>query len=240
MAQNLGVATLTATFNRESTVERCFQSILNQTFKPLLIVFVDDGSTDGTVAKLENIQKDSPIPVEIISYATNAGPSFARNIGLDRITAVAAEKGISFVQIVDSDDELLPNKIAESVAAFGYDPNISIVYSDFYEVRDGKESYASRPPYSRQELERDCIISNNSMISLEALGSLRYDNKLRVAEDWDLWLRLTEGYSAYGVPLPLYRYHLSGDNTSETTDAKVYNASRTYVIKKMLARKNGV
>ena len=94
-------------YNAEQTIARCLDGLFAQTYGDLEIIAVDDGSTDGTPALLEGSIAASPVPMEVI-HQTNRGACAARNAGL------AKAKG-TYIQFMDADDELLPEKIAHQV-----------------------------------------------------------------------------------------------------------------------------
>lgn len=82
-------------FNTEKYLKACLDSIINQTYKNLEIICVDDGSTDGSLKILEEYSsKDSRI--KIINQQ-NQGVSAARNVGIDNATG-------DYVSFVDPDD----------------------------------------------------------------------------------------------------------------------------------------
>ncbi|MBK6831556.1 MAG: glycosyltransferase family 2 protein [Flavobacteriales bacterium] len=83
------------------------RSVFAQTHADLDIVAVDDGSTDGTRAILQRLVTESSGRLRVISQA-NAGACAARNAG------VAATRG-EWIQFLDADDELLPDKIERQV-----------------------------------------------------------------------------------------------------------------------------
>ena len=77
MNSNFNISVIIPTFNRRSTLKRAITSVLNQTFKPVEIIVVDDGSTDDTD---EWLQLHHP-SIKLISQS-NCGVSSARNIGI--------------------------------------------------------------------------------------------------------------------------------------------------------------
>ena len=82
-------------FNVEKYLERCLESVINQTYRNLEIILVDDGSTDNTRAICEKYaKKDSRI---LVMHSLNKGPGGARNVGLE------AAKG-KYINFVDGDD----------------------------------------------------------------------------------------------------------------------------------------
>ncbi|MBK9176735.1 MAG: glycosyltransferase family 2 protein [Flavobacteriales bacterium] len=94
--------------NAEGHLERCLNSLFEQTHRPLELIAVDDGSTDATKTLLEAAMARCPYPMQVLSQA-NAGACAARNTGLH------AARGV-FVQFMDADDELMPMKIAHQVS----------------------------------------------------------------------------------------------------------------------------
>lgn len=105
------VSVLVPVYNVEDYIERCAHSVFKQTYRNLEIIFVDDGSTDGSIKVLEKVINDYPQlqgRVQIIYHETNKGLSAARN------TLVDASMG-EFVYHVDSDDWIEPNAIEKLV-----------------------------------------------------------------------------------------------------------------------------
>lgn len=114
------VSTIIPVFNRPRMVQRAVASVLQQTYRPIEILLVDDGSTDQTPALLQELQRRHPEQVRVLRQA-NAGPGAARERG--RLAARGA-----YIQYLDSDDWLLPNKFADQVAALKAHPACAIAY----------------------------------------------------------------------------------------------------------------
>ena len=93
-------------YNAEESIKACLESIFAQDYQRFEIIAIDDGSTDGTPAVLDNY-KQADGRVKVIRQ-TNAGVSAARNRGID------ASSG-DYVTFVDCDDTLLPNHISNLV-----------------------------------------------------------------------------------------------------------------------------
>lgn len=94
------ISIIVPVFNCEKYLDRCLQSILNQTYKNIEIILVDDGSTDSSGRICDEYSKrDSRIRV---FHKKNGGQSSARNVGLDNA------KG-EFIGFVDSDDWIEPD-----------------------------------------------------------------------------------------------------------------------------------
>ena len=102
------VSVITPVYNVETYLRQCLDSVLNQTLRDIEIICVDDGSTDGSAAILEEYAaKDSRIKVV---KQENAGAGAARNAGL------SVAKG-EWLSILDADDEFSPNMLSEMVEA---------------------------------------------------------------------------------------------------------------------------
>jgi glycosyltransferase involved in cell wall biosynthesis len=102
------------TYNRGSILSEALDSVKEQTYRPIEIILVDDGSTDNTkeVAEQWTIHNQEN---ELLSlsyhYQTNAGPSAARNYGIKEIHG-------DYVQFLDSDDRLFPKRLEIIVNKF--------------------------------------------------------------------------------------------------------------------------
>ncbi|MFZ3136821.1 MAG: glycosyltransferase family A protein [Thermodesulfovibrionales bacterium] len=96
------ISIIIPTFNRRSLLCQALDSIRNQTFRPVEIIVVDDGSSDGTKEAVQvwsrNIEKDEALTLKYLQQE-NRGPGAARNFGL-------REAAGSFVLFLDSDDML--------------------------------------------------------------------------------------------------------------------------------------
>lgn len=96
------VAVLVAERNMAEYLDRCLESIVNQTYKDLEIVIVDDGSTDGSAEILDGFQQADP-RIKVI-YQENKGHSEARNVAL-------ANSKSEYVYFIDADDYIHPQTI---------------------------------------------------------------------------------------------------------------------------------
>lgn len=108
---NEKITVIVPVYNVEHYLDKCLDSLINQTYKNLEIIVINDGSTDNSgIICQEYAQKDNRI---IYIEKENGGQSEARNMGLNRMTG-------SYVTFVDSDDwveldyvEVLYNKLIE-------------------------------------------------------------------------------------------------------------------------------
>jgi glycosyltransferase involved in cell wall biosynthesis len=121
------VSIIIPTFNRATLLSEALASAAAQTYRPIEILVIDDGSTDNTPKIIqhwqEQLKPDSQISLRFIPQP-NSGVSSARNHGL------IESKG-EFIQFLDSDDLLNPNKLSLQVAALKPHPSIGYIFSDW-------------------------------------------------------------------------------------------------------------
>lgn len=111
------ISIIVPVYNVESYLERCIQSILNQTYKNLEIILINDGSTDNSGSICDKyVLKDDRLRV---FHIKNGGSSIARNHGLENCRG-------EYVGFVDSDDWIQPNMFKE-LLKFAVDHNLKVV-----------------------------------------------------------------------------------------------------------------
>jgi len=142
-------------WNCGRTLERCLDCVRAQTLRDFEAVFVDDGSTDDTAARLARAAADDP-RLRVVTQ-TNRGVSAARNAGLD------AARG-EFVFFADPDDAFSPDLLAKGVAATEADR------AD-YCVFPYRESYGGGD-FTRVPLKGTCRYDSNDAIVAEHMSRM--------------------------------------------------------------------
>ena len=124
------ISVIVPVYNVEDYLERCINSIINQTYTNLEIILVNDGSTDSSGIICDQYsQIDSRIRV---IHKKNGGLSDARNVGLDVATG-------EFISFIDSDDWISLTMFSEMVSQFT--DTVDIVSAKFIET-DGIVDHA--------------------------------------------------------------------------------------------------
>ncbi|MBP6979312.1 MAG: glycosyltransferase family 2 protein [Lentimicrobiaceae bacterium] len=128
-------------FNSASFMARAIESSLNQVYPDTEIILVDNNSTDDTPQVMDLYGEKYPGKVQVLTEKT-PGPSAARNCGLRQA------KG-EWIQFLDSDDELLPDKIQDQVKIIASHPCDLVVgnYSVFRLKKKRVDVRASRHPW---------------------------------------------------------------------------------------------
>jgi GT2 family glycosyltransferase len=116
------VSVVIPTFNRSYILRTAIDSVLNQTYKNIEILVVDDGSTDATAETVAGYG-----PKVRYFHQKNGGVSSARNLGLMQA------KG-EFIALLDSDDAWLPWKVEAQLAVFRALPGVGMVWTDMTAV----------------------------------------------------------------------------------------------------------
>lgn len=211
MKDNL-ISIIIPTFNAEKTIARCLDSILNQTYKQLEIIIINDGSKDKTQSILEFYSKKDK-RINIINKK-NTGVSDTRNIGLEKA------KG-HYLMFIDADDYLALNAIEELYnLAKEYDTDI-IRYNGYIENSIGKFKKIEFPIpnkeiYFSEDIFKIIDIINNPKISIRCYSPLlfmrnkniiKFKTKVSYLEDKIFYLdNFLNNKKILFVDKPLYYY----------------------------------
>jgi len=186
-------------FNGQDYILQALRSVEGQTLRPRSIIVVNDGSTDGTEGIILAFREKCTCNIEYVKRP-NCGVNAARNAGIERA------KG-QYVAFLDADDEWLPNKLEEQAKVLQRSEfkNVGVVYCRYSvmdEAGNSKASYCVFDPKMRGRifhdlLKRNMIAGSGSAVlarrdCFERVGN--FDENLRGAEDWDMWLRLAETF----------------------------------------------
>jgi len=122
------VTTIIPVYNRPAQLREAVASVLGQDYRPIQIIIVDDGSTDGVTSEVAHALADTHHPLVQVATQANAGPGAAREHGRQLAQG-------EFIQYLDSDDLLLPGKFTAQVAALHTHPQADVAYGITY-LRD--------------------------------------------------------------------------------------------------------
>jgi glycosyltransferase involved in cell wall biosynthesis len=201
------VSVVIPAYNAAPFIGRTLDAVLSQSFTDLEVIVVDDGSTDRT---REVVSALGP-PVALIE-----GPR--RGVSLARNTGVHQARG-EYIAFMDHDDLWEPPKIARQVQALDAEPRAALVFTQARLLEDGRSRRvfpaipdpASFLVRAYENLVHENYIPMSSVMVRRAClpgrdGSGPFDPRLRLAEDWDLWLRLARDHAFLFIPEPLTGY----------------------------------
>lgn len=130
-------------YNEEENLRKCIESLINQTYKELEIILINDGSTDNSKEIIESF-KDKRI---VAIHKKNTGISDTRNIGIDKSTG-------DYIMFVDSDDYLELNCI-ERLIETAEKENSEIVMFNYYLETPSKRIEIKLPKIEARNLKED-------------------------------------------------------------------------------------
>ena len=201
-------------FNTAPTINAAIESVLAQTRDDFELLVVDDGSSDGTAARVEPYLHDNR--VRLISQP-NLGLAGARN------TAIEIARGM-YASLLDSDDVWLPRYLDVMATALDNNPVAAVAYTDAWVLDDGIRRIARRtamspshPPstprdselFLRALLEFGNFVFSGATIRMSTLRVVGPFRRLE-AEDYEMWLRIAaRGYSFVRCPETLVIYRRS-------------------------------
>jgi glycosyltransferase involved in cell wall biosynthesis len=204
------VSVIIPTYNRRAMVSEAIASVMAQTGASgegfCEVIVVDDGSTDGTTETLDRIavEADAQSAVRIrVVHTENRGVAAARNTG----GAIASAPMLAFL---DSDDLWLPHKLERQLAYMRAHPEYAIAQTEEIWMRGGRRVNPGRRHRKRcgnifLDSLRTCLISPSAVILrtalLRRLGG--FDEQMKAAEDYDLWLRILARYEVGLLAEPL-------------------------------------
>ena len=223
MKNNPLISVVVPIYNTSKYLPRCLNSIINQTYKNLEIICINDGSTDNSLSILQNYaQKDSRIK---ITTQKNAGLSAARNTGITKSTG-------KYITFVDSDDEISHNMLEKLLVSLQKnDADISVCsFKEIYP--DGKITHfnkvSSAQTYTTEQSLKAMLQEQGFMLSATMklflttyfkniqfpIGKLHED----IGTTYKLIMR---AHRVTFVPEELYFYHHHGESiTSKKFDER--------------------
>jgi alpha-1,3-rhamnosyltransferase len=209
------VTIVVPSFNHESYIEECVKSVCNQSYSPLQVIVIDDGSSDGSPEILSNLKASYDFALIV-----------QKNMGLATTlnSALILAKGKYFC-MMGSDDIMLPNKTAIQLYYMRRNSDVAVCggnveYIDEKGIRLPRhEKKLSERKLNFEDLftnKKPAIAAPTSMFVTSILKDLNgFDTSSRL-EDFPLWLKMTNaGYKMGAVSDVILQYRKHNSNTSK-------------------------
>jgi glycosyltransferase involved in cell wall biosynthesis len=202
------VSVVLAARDAEQSLARAVASILRQSLRELELIVVDDGSTDATAARLDELADPRLV---VLRNERPLGLAGALNRGLERARG-------RYVARMDADDVALPQRLELQLARLQAEPRIALVGSGVSELWPGDRLGASHVLPAGTLVTRwrslfgTPFFHPTVVVERELLDrhGLRYDSAYDAGdastEDYELWSRLLDHADADNVPAPLLLY----------------------------------
>lgn len=202
------VSVIIPTHNAATTIERCIESVENQTYSNIEIICCDDCSTDNTYHKLEELAKKYS-NIIVLKNESNHGAAYTRNRCIEKCTG-------KYVAQIDDDDYMVLNRIKTQVDILEknaeYDfLGTGIYYFDENGVWGSSSDKECRCP-EKKDFLWSSVFANPTMMyritALQAVGGYRVAKETRRGQDYDMHMRMyAQGLKGYLIPDKLTYYY---------------------------------
>jgi glycosyltransferase involved in cell wall biosynthesis len=213
-------------FNGERYIAQSVESILNQSYKNIELIVVNDGSIDRTLEILQQYKEINVINQE------NQGTASAINNG------IKISNG-EFIARIDSDDIAFPIRIEKQVRYLRDHPDVGLLGSGaiIIDIKNRKFGYQKVPLTDSEirwaSLFKSPFIHPSIMFRREIIEGMPtlYDAKFLNSQDYDLWVRLIEKTKTANIREPLLYYRIHSKNTTLNQREMMLINSNTISIK---------
>ena len=238
------VSVLILSWNHEKYIEQCINSVINQTYRDIEIIYVDNNSSDNTFVIAENILRQQPVKFHAIKR--NAHFSIAQNLNF-----LFNNSHGDYICFISGDDWLYTNNIDEKIKWFDGNPSLGVVDSGgvrYYEEQDIYEPIKVKP-VKRTEvltklLQRNFLSGQGAVIKREVIEKVGMWDESLLIEDWDMWIRIAGNYDIIKIDKPLFYYREHQGGISKNIDfmykakMQVYNKHMHLNTQKKQTEKN--
>ena len=221
------VSVLIPTYNRPDYLREAVDSVFAQTYRSIEIIVIDDGSSEGGALTkltlkpyLSAESSSSRLPKVIYLYQKNCGLVPAVNRGL------ALAQG-EYIQRLDDDDRLLPEKIARSVEVFQAQTEVGLVATGYYHIDTAGKRIRTCPPRSCPEPTRllnmlmGCI-STCAGVMVRSLVHQKVGVYRNIkAQDYEMWVRIAKEFKVGTINIPLAEYRQHPGSSINIRDNRV-------------------
>lgn len=205
------ISVVIPTYNRADLLPRAIQSVLNQTFKDFELIVVDDGSTDNTEEIVAGFRRQIG-NVFYVRQPNSGQCADPKNHGIELSTG-------RYLAFLDSDDEWLPRKLEMQLQLLENKPALGFVGCNIT-VFDNKTGLTLRThdldryvrnDFVEEVLKLNVLTPSAVMVRRAVIDNVGvFDTELKVADDLDMWLRISDKYAFGFVPEFLLRYCIHG------------------------------
>ena len=225
--KDLLVSIIIPNYNSEKYISACIDSVLNQTYKDIEIIIIDDGSTDGS-AEIIRMYAERHSNIRAF-FQPNMNAAVARNKGLEHANG-------DFCLFLDSDDvlydeaiEKLVNKIEED----GFDLVIgnmeeidadgNVIEHDYFEIESDKKNnpvkYASLLPNPSNKLFTTSVIKKNNI----SFGNVR------IGQDLNFYLKYLACCNKVSfIKYPIYGWRILGNSMTRSVNYRIFDITESF------------
>lgn len=217
------VSVIIPCYNQGQYLDEAVKSVLAQTYAPIEIIVINDGSTDQETVRL--LQTYEQPHLKLI-HTENRGVAAARNTGVQQATG-------EYILPLDADDRLAPLFLEKTVPVLNTSPQVGIVYSQA-ERFGNQTGLIDLPPYHFPSILLGNMIFSTGLYrrtDWEQAGGYN-ENMIWGWEDYDFWLSLIElGRDVVQIPEVLFSYRQVVNSKSQQMTREYWVKSYTQLFK---------
>ena len=205
------VSVIIPTYNRANLIKRSVESVLNQTYKNLELLIIDDGSTDNTKKIIDTLNDKRIIYIK----QQNQGASAARNKGIENARG-------EYIAFQDSDDVWHLDKLEKQIIALQRN-SADVVFCKMFAFGNLRRRIVS-DNFKQGFLDKKDLplgISTQSILGKRnILIKFYFNSNTEPIEDFELLLRINQNFSIYCVDEPLVDYYSQDSSISNRSYTK--------------------
>ena len=225
------ITVIIPTYNRKNVLPRAINSVLEQTYKNLEVIVVDDASDDGTE---EIVREYTDSRIFYIRNEVNVGPSKARNVGIEKANG-------EWIAFQDSDDWWYPDKLELQYQAYLRNKTVGLIYCAYEYITDNNSVRVPGFEFKEKELSGNIL---ESLLSTNKIGTPTmllkkevihkvgtFEESIEALEDWELALKISKEYKVLFVEKVLVKaYGLEGGVNDKSVGAWKHVRALYYIL----------
>lgn len=208
------LAVLMSVYNAEKYLNTCIESVLNQSYPDFLFFIVDDHSSDNSLTIIKSYSDNR---IRLIENENNIGLTKSLNKALNHIKN-------KYVARIDADDICEPTRLAAQLALLEEDQGkLALVGSSAVLINEtGNFIGEINSPITNLKENlffKNSFIHSTIMVKTEVLKKYKYDEQMKYAQDYNLWVKIAQGYKVANIKEKLIKH-------------RIHNASVSFIKKK--------
>lgn len=223
------VSILLLSMNHEQYIEQCMQSIINQTYKNIEIIYLDNASSDNTYQIGKKLLEQSNFPGKI--FLNKESKSISENLNFLLFNSTG-----QYISPLSTDDWFVPENIEKKVAFYSDNPNTGALFSNgwFYYEKERKMVLNDSSTFKRGNIfkelltQPDCLFYVGVMYNrriFEKVG--KWDENLLI-EDVDMYIRISLIATIDYITEPLAFYRRSSESASKNKEFMIDGFKQYY------------
>lgn len=203
------VAVLMSVYNAEKYLKTCIDSVLNQSYANFLFYIINDNSTDNSLAIIKSYSDNR---IRLIDNEINIGLTKSLNKALNHISA-------KYIARIDADDICEPTRLSSQLAVLEEDDEkLALVGSSAFLINESNKHVGeiNVPIANLKEnlFFKNSLIHSTIMVRTEVLKKYKYDEQIKYAQDYNLWVKIAQDYNFANIKDKLIKYRIHGASAS--------------------------